>query len=364
MPQRRPARPSAQVALVFAPERFLSAHSDPVHKNLSAVAHVGEDLFVAADEAASLKRLRRTAEGRFEEDREFRLAELVDLPDQDPEAEMDIEGLSRSGDRLWVIGSHALKRKKPNADKHGPEKALRRMRKVVREANRYVLACIPLEAEADGSYAPRRECAGGVAAMLDAGEPSALEAALAEDPHLGPFLDIPSKENGLDIEGIAVEGDRVWLGLRGPVLRGYAVVLSIRVEEAEPGRLVLKPDADGALYSKHLIDTRGLGIRDLRLRGDDLLLLVGPTMSLEGPARILRWRGARAVESSGLVDPSEVAILADLTYEHDYDHPEGLELWPDEAGRHALVLYDAPDPKRVDRAAGTVLADVIPLKRR
>ena len=31
------------------------------------------------------------------------------------------------------------------------------------------------------------------------------------------------QENGLDIEGIAVEGDRVWLGLRGPVLGGHAV---------------------------------------------------------------------------------------------------------------------------------------------
>ena len=51
--------------------------------------------------------------------------------------------------------------------------------------------------------------------------------ALAEDEHLGPFLQmgLPSKDNGFDIEGLAVQGNQVFLGLRGPVLRGWAIIL-------------------------------------------------------------------------------------------------------------------------------------------
>ncbi len=51
---------------------------------------------------------------------------------------------------------------------------------------------------------------------------------LEDDEHLAPFLAIPGKDNGLDVEGIAVRGDRVLLGLRGPVLRGWALVLELR----------------------------------------------------------------------------------------------------------------------------------------
>ena len=46
---------------------------------------------------------------------------------------------------------------------------------------------------------------------------------------------LPSKDNGLDIEGLAVLGNRVYLGLRGPVLRGRAIILELELEESEPG---------------------------------------------------------------------------------------------------------------------------------
>ena len=35
---------------------------------------------------------------------------------------------------------------------------------------------------------------------------------LKEDPHIGPFLEIPGKDNGFDIEGLAVDGNRLLLG--------------------------------------------------------------------------------------------------------------------------------------------------------
>ena len=40
---------------------------------------------------------------------------------------------------------------------------------------------------------------------------------------------IPGKDNGIDCEGLAVAGDRVFIGLRGPVLRGWAMIIELQV---------------------------------------------------------------------------------------------------------------------------------------
>lgn len=170
---------------------------------------------------------------------------------------------------------------------------------------------------------------------------------------------MPSKENGLDVEGIAVRGDRAWLGLRGPVLRGHAVVLGLDLKEPKKGRLKACRVDGSRRYRKFLIDTRGLGIRDMRLDGDDLLLLVGPTMSLDGAAFVLRWRDAVHDDSAGVVDPSSVEVVTELPYSREVDHPEGLELWPEGGSGALLVIYDAPAPDRVDPGNYTVRADVV-----
>ena len=60
---------------------------------------------------------------------------------------------------------------------------------------------------------------------------------LRKDPVLGPFVGLPSKENGLDIEGLAVRGDTVLLGLRGPVIRGYALVVRLEMKATKRGGL-------------------------------------------------------------------------------------------------------------------------------
>ncbi len=156
-----------------------------------------------------------------------------------------------------------------------------------------------------------------------------------------------------------MRGSRVWLGLRGPVLRGHAVVLDLELKEKAKGRLKPRRVDGKRRYRKHLLDTRGLGIRDMRLDGNDLLLLVGPTMSLEGPAFLLRWRGGALDDASGVVDPKLIEIVAELPYRLHVDHPEGLELWPEAGPGGLLVIYDAPAPERTDPDRFTVRADAI-----
>src|SRR5512141_1438607 len=70
------------------------------------------------------------------------------------------------------------------------------------------------------------------AAVITAGRLDELATAISKDEHFAPFAEIPGKDNGLDIEGLAVTGNRVLLGLRGPVLRGWACVLELDVESA------------------------------------------------------------------------------------------------------------------------------------
>ncbi|WP_445187429.1 DUF3616 domain-containing protein [Pseudonocardia sp. Cha107L01] len=101
------------------------------------------------------------------------------------------------------------------------------------------------------------------------GEPN-LANLLAEDEHLAPFLAIPAKDNGFDVEGLAVHGETLYVGLRGPVLRGFAVVLELLPEEAAPGRLRLVPIEGERCYRKHFLDLGGLGVRDLCPHGPDL----------------------------------------------------------------------------------------------
>ena len=81
-------------------------------------------------------------------------------------------------------------------------------------------------------------------------------------------MSIPSKDNGLDIEGLAVKEGRLLLGLRGPVLRGWAIIIEIEPFESEAGVLELKEiGEDGAKYKKYFLDLNGLGGTRVMLAG-------------------------------------------------------------------------------------------------
>jgi hypothetical protein len=335
------------------------------HTNLSAVRLDGRVLWVAGDETATVERLvaddpERPAE--FGDETTFRLADFVDLPGADVDEEADVEGLARTGGFLWAVGSHSLRRKQIK-DRHDGARALKRLAKVEGQDNRQVLVRLPV-AEVGGLPTPVREATiDGVrvraAALSDRDD---LRGLLRDDEHLAPFLPIPGKDNGLDIEGIAVRDDRVYLGLRGPVLRGWAFVLELRpfVDDDDPTRLRLRRFDDGLPYRKHVLDLDGLGVRDLCPSGDDLLILAGPTMDLDGPVRIYRWRDAARAEMPSVVRGKLLSRELELTYGEGDDHAEGLSLLgPD----RVLVVYDSPAEARLT-PDGAVVADVLRLPPR
>ncbi|MEV6038062.1 DUF3616 domain-containing protein [Nonomuraea sp. NPDC052116] len=306
-----------------------AARAAQTHTNLSAIRQGSAGLWVAGDETATFEHLTWLGD-HFGDQRTFPLADYVELP-AGPEDEADIEGLARANGYLWLVGSHSLKRKKVKSK--DPEKAADRLATVVREENRFILTRLPLHDETPGP--------GTILAGRDN-----LTTHMRDDRHLAPFLELPGKDNGLDVEGIAVVSERIYLGLRGPVLRGWAVLLELRLEEAGRSRLRLREP-----YRKHFLDLGGLGVRDLCPDGDSLLILAGPTMDLDGPVRIVRWRpGTR----QGVVPEGELETVIELPYGVKSDHPEGLALLDD--GR-IMVVYDSPSPARITPAGG-VLADV------
>lgn len=343
--------------------RLEFAEGGLVHTNLSGAAFSGPDwLWVAGDEACAVDRLRRLpAVGeerlRFGEPTEFPLADLLDLPGA-PDDEADLEGMALADGWLWVVGSHGWKRKNARPGRSDADNA-KRLAKLSLDGNRRLLACLPVETDAQGRpVLSRRAADGRVARRLDGdARHNALTRLLADDPHLGPYMAIPGKDNGFDIEGLALQGSRLLMGLRGPVLRGWSLLLEIAVEPKGDSGLKLAPlDASGLKLRKHFLPLEGLGVRDLLWTGEDLRILAGPTMVLDGDIRVFRWTNARAALAAASADTvfhgEGLSSTIALPHGRGTDRAEALCDLPIElngSGRPAwLVLYDAPGPARRD----------------
>jgi hypothetical protein len=340
-----------------------------VHSNLSGAAFSGEYLWVAGDEACGVDRLRRLDPSgdellRFGDGLSFPLSELLDLPGA-ADDEADLEGMAVADGYLWLVGSHGLKRKNAKDDRDNAENA-KRLAKVSLDSNRRLLACLPIDLGEDGKPCLVRETKDGRRARRLQGdaESNLLTQALADDPHFGPYLGIPGKDNGLDIEGLAVNGNRLLIGLRGPVLRGWSAVLEIALE-TKGAQLRLAPlDDSGSLVRKHFLPLAGLGIRDLHFSGDDLYILAGPTMVLDGDIRVFKWPNARpqlAANHEAARFETSLTEMLSLPHGRGTNRAEALCRLPSELAAHEpswLVLYDAPGLDRKD-GEYTVFGDVI-----
>ncbi|TFY96451.1 DUF3616 domain-containing protein [Ramlibacter rhizophilus] len=363
-----PAHAHGHIDLTFsAPLDDARGPRKELRDGLSAVRQIGRTLWLANDESASVERL--TLDGdRAGAHEQFPLLRYLDLPEPaDKEAdtdEVDVEGLDGAGGYLWVVGSHSRKRSKPS-EGNSPAEAVACLADVDKDPNRFLLARIPLiEAEGELPTLARKAKPRRAQRLRGDGKGNALTRLLRKDEHLGPFIGLPGKENGFDIEGIAVAGERVFVGLRGPVLRGWAVVLELRLQG--DGRwLTLQPldgSKKGACLRKHFLDLSGLGVRDLCLQGEDLLVLAGPTMDLDGPVRVLRWRDALRCDEASVVAASQLQVLLDLPYGTGCDHAEGMTLLrrSQDAAVALLVVHDSPDPAR-QPGRNSLRADVFAL---
>ena len=372
-------KPSSTVDLEFHPARDDLGTGKELRDGLSVAVQIGDTLWVANDESISLERLSLIKEantGKYRYGRQhqqFSLADYVRLPVAPPKdpaefEEVDVEGLDFADGYLWLVGSHSLKRKNPTLQ-DGAREAQKQLAKVSADGNRYLLARIPVVA-GDGTYtltkkAKQKGKKRTAAQLRGNAQGNDLTKALRGDKHLGPFFAIPGKDNGFDIEGLAVAGERLFLGLRGPVLRGWAVILEVRAEEddEDPSTLRLKPiGPKQRLYRKHFLQLGGLGIRDICAQGADLLILAGPTMDLDGPVTLFRWPDGAAPQGERVVPADELPRVLDLPYGQGVDHAEGMTLFAPDGGTapSLLVVYDSSSERR-QPGQSTAVADVFRL---
>ncbi len=377
----------------FLPGRVLlkfgrDSEAEEVFDDLSAVTFdLHGCLWLASDELVSgqniLCSLVPKQADTFGGHQFYPLQTFISLPDtSDKESEADLESLCFAGGYLWFTGSHSSRR--PRQDSENANENLERLATVDIQPNRYLLGRVPLEGGSPVPMAadPIHPGKTLTAARLAEGKGgNVLIEALLDDEHFGPFLrtvhekdgrkkvlPLPSKDNGFDIEGLAVLDNRQFLGLRGPVLLGWACLLEIECVEQGDGLLGLAPIGDkGRLYRKHFVDLGGLGVRDLAVDGADLLILAGPTMVLDGPSRLFRLSGPDTLGHDSSSHDSITSqkhgllwSLFDLPFGSGGDHPEGVGLtsWHDEPA--VLIVYDSPLSDRLPKQ-GRAYADVFRL---
>jgi hypothetical protein len=341
-----------QVVLRFENDRF--------HQDLSTASFANGYLWTASDEENAIVRLATIEDWTFGNSESFAFSTLLADFD-DTVGEVDVEGLDCTADYLWLVGSHGTKRKKVKKGK------VENLKIVDTDPNRYLLARIPLVGDQLVSTQAERRAA----YLQKTPEGNVLMTALKQDDYLAPFLaeslpqvrPLPGKDNGFDIEGLATHENRALVGLRGPVLRGIAMMLELELDEPEPGRLTLKPDNEGNLYRRHFLDLDGLGVRELCLDGDDLLILAGPTMDLDGTLRLFRLSDVWTLPADSFSDrDTRLTALFDIPHGRGTDKAEGVALLSRSGQpKGVLVVYDSPKPERVIDGSH-VIADVFALE--
>ncbi|WP_266203267.1 DUF3616 domain-containing protein [Pontibacter kalidii] len=353
-----------KVILQFDPRLSSNPEGKHVRDGLSAALCTGNNLWVSCDERTTIERLTRQSDGSYAQHQSFSLEDFIDLPAKG-ESEIDIEGMGIAGNYLWIMGSHSLKRSKPKRHQ-STTKQMERLARVKSDPNRYLLARIPILQDESGNYTLHKEADDPeqpghtlVAAQLHGDTHSSiLTELLAQDEHIAPFMNIPGKDNGFDVEGLAIHGKRIFIGLRGPVLRGWAMVLEVEAEEDEEGKLHLRKLENGKPYKKHFLNLRGKGIRELRFFGEDLYLLAGPTMDLDGVIAIYRWPNAVG-EPEQMVHHNELHRLQEVPHgtgkDTSKDKAEGLAVLDE---HHVLVVFDSPMDER-KQGEDAVWADVL-----
>jgi hypothetical protein len=339
--------------------------------DLSAVVLTPDgSVWLGSDESLTVERLAPLDCNSYGRHQSFPISDYVEL--FNAREEIDIEGLTYHDHYLWLTGSHSAKRKK--ATGKNPHRDIERLTTIETELNRYLLVRIPLvhgKLQQSCPHPEHPESQLTSACLRKTKKRNILMKALKDDEHLGPFLTfpLPGKENGFDIEGFAVHSRgpgksvRVFLGLRGPVLRGWAIMLELELGEREPGVLTLaEVGGQGLLYKKHFVDLNGMGIRELCIYGDDLIILAGPTMAIEGTMRVFRLKNMLEVETSSIHSQGngDLSVLFDLPFIFGADHAEGMSLFPCFGEDALMFVYDTPAANR-RRDKDSVFADVFRL---
>ncbi|WP_179869491.1 DUF3616 domain-containing protein [Rhizobium anhuiense] len=288
-------------------------------RNLSGCVTAGAMLWTVSDEGRTIERLTREVDGYRLSDR-FALDQFIQEIPGSSDDELDLESLDLDVSSIWLCGAHCKVRRKPEANEIlNSEIRARKSRRLlarltIDQSTGRPVAAQSVPFEGDGS----------------------LRAVLETDPFFSPFRELPTKENGIDVEGLAVVDGRVFIGLRGPVIGGFAVVAELTIDNAFKIRSA-RP---------YFLNLQGLGVRELTRDGASILITAGPAGEAQGPFALYRWSP----------EPGS-APRKIYSWGTPIEKPEGL-CWCEVCGeRGLLVFYDSPGDTRLQN--GVYSADLL-----
>lgn len=129
-----------------------------------------------------------------------------------------------------------------------------------------------------------------------------LRGVLASAVPINQFFDKPLNEGGLNVEGLAIKGGRMFIGFRGPSINKSAFILSVDANAVFNG-----PPPSSAQTSELPLG-ENVGIRDLASVEDGLLVLSGPMREEKLPYEIWLWDDKKNVVKKKLavLDPAGI----------------------------------------------------------
>jgi hypothetical protein len=224
--------------------------------------------------------------------------------------ESDGEGVAFANGAFYIVGSHS------------------RSKSGEAQASRHFVFRIPgdMTAAPAGDVGTRASAAPGARASLDsiiAAHPI-LRDHLLEPP--GDTRDQSQPSHGVNVEGIAVVGDDMFIGFRGPLGGDRAIVLKISAAALFGG--------DGASAESYPLRLGpGQGVRDLAAVQGGLLVLSGPERryGVEANPQFFLWRQG-----------SEPILLGRLAGAARGANPESITILEETATEYrVLVLWDS-----------------------
>jgi hypothetical protein len=219
--------------------------------------------------------------------------------------ELDGEAVAFAAPYYYVVGSHGCSRKKGEF-----------------RASSFILA--RLSNEQQGSVETTFRLA------------DVLRHASTVSTYFGKDLD---SENGLNIEGLAVSGDQLIIGLRGPSIDGRAFLVRTDIDP-----LFAKGDGPGAPSSTPIPISvpEGTGVRDLTTLADGrLLLLLGPAQEQGLPYRLARIELPSSPDFDVPIKVETLAELPESAVDDTVGKAEAIVVLNETAAElELLVLFD------------------------
>jgi hypothetical protein len=289
-------------------------------EDLSAVGQMGQYLIVGSDEGTGNKKNKNIVQVLVrQEDNRYQVIDEIFLfkGDKDSGKEMDIEGIAVENSQIFVIGSHSRKRKRQKK-----EASYKKNRSAFTgKGNKHEVSRERLyRLDVDSSMKVRKK------------DSISLGELIRQHEVLAAFAKIPSKENGIDIEGIAIHSGLVYVGFRGPVFRdNYVPIMRFDFDDPE--------DTIELLF----VNLGGRGIRDMARVAGGFLILAGPVGDAIVSYQLFHWNGKDLVQG----DNQKPGDEGKITYLGEIGTPEGGKAEgllvlneTDQSNYELIVIYD------------------------